>query len=305
MARYITIRLLIACAVAITVSLVSFALLRLSGDLARVLAGESANPEEIARVARQYGLDRPFLVQYLDWLLGVVHGDLGASLFTNRPVLEMLLETVGVTFRLAILSLLFGLAIAVPLGVYAAVYANTWIDRVALGLAVFGKAVPNFWLALILIYYFGVQLRWLPISGMGSWKNYIMPVVTMGVGVMPQLMRLTRSGMIEVLEADYVRTAWAKGLSPRRVFFKHALRNAILPVVAVSAVSLGFMLGGSVIVESIFSINGIGALAYRSIRRVDFPVVQSILFFLSFAYILLTLIADLINAHLDPRIRLI
>jgi ABC-type dipeptide/oligopeptide/nickel transport system permease component len=303
-ARYITIRLLIAFAVAITVSLVSFALLRLSGDLARVLAGEGATPEDVARVAKLYGLDRPFFVQYLDWLLGVMHGDMGTSLFTNQPVLNMLLDTVGVTIRLAVLSLLFGLAIAVPLGVYAAVYANTWIDRVALALAVFGKAVPNFWLALILIYYFGVQLRWLPISGMGSWTNYIMPVVTMGVGVMPQLMRLTRSGMMDVLEADYVRTAWAKGLSPRRVFFKHALRNAILPVVAVSAVSLGFMLGGSVIVETIFSINGIGALAYRSIRRVDFPVVQSILFFLSFAYILLTLIADLINAQLDPRIRL-
>ncbi len=304
MARFIRNRLAVALAVAITVSFISFSLLRLSGDLARVLAGEGASPADIAKVAALYGLDRPFLVQYLDWFLGVMRGDLGTSLFTNEPVLDMILATVGITVQLAVLSLLFGLITAVPLGVLAAVWPNSWVDRLALAIAVIGKAVPNFWFALILIYYFGVKLRWLPFSGMGSWQHYVLPVITMGVGVMPQLMRLTRGGMIDVLEADYIRTAWAKGLSPWTVFFKHALRNAVLPVVAVSAVSLGFMLGGSVIVESIFSINGIGALAYRSIRRVDFPVVQSILLFLSFSYILLTLIADLINAKLDPRIKL-
>lgn len=297
-------RLIVAIAVGITVSLISFALLRMSGDLALVLAGEGASEAEVAETARLYGLDRSFAVQYLDWLGGAVRGDFGRSLFTNEPVLDMMLETVGVTALLAVLSLLFGLVIAVPLGVLAAVRAGGWVDQLALGVAVFGKAVPNFWFALFLVFFFGVQLRWLPISGSQGWQSYILPVIVMGTGVMPQLMRLTRGGMIDVLEADYVRTAWAKGLSPGRVFFKHALRNAILPVVAVSAVSLGFLLGGSVIVESIFAINGIGALAYESIRRVDFPVVQSILFFLSLIYIILTLIADLINARLDPRIRL-
>ena len=186
----------------------------------------------------------------------------------------------------------------------AAIRANTSIDRAALGVAVFGQAIPNFWFGLILIYLFGVVLRWLPISGSSSFAHFILPTVALGTAVMPALMRLTRTGMLEVLEADFIRTARAKGLSPVAIFFKHALRNAILPVVSLSAVSLGFLLGGSVIVETVFALNGIGLLAYESILRSDFPVVQSILVFVSLAYIVLTLASDLINARLDPRIRL-
>lgn len=304
MARYIVERLILAVLVAIFVSIVSFGLLRLSGDLAADLAGEDATDEQIAEIEVLYGLDRPLVVQYFDWIGGVMQGDLGRSLFTDEPVIDMLLNTVGVTVNMAFLAMVLALALAIPIGVLAAVYANTWIDRTALALVVFSKAMPNFWFALILIYVFGVIFRWLPISGADTWKHYIMPVTVMALSVLPQLMRLTRGGMIEVLEADYIRTAWAKGLSPRRVFFKHALRNAVLPVVSMAAVSLGFMLGGSVIVESVFAINGIGALAYKSIQRIDFPVVQSILFFLSIAYVILTLLSDLINAQLDPRIRL-
>lgn len=304
MAGYVINRLFVALLVAIVVSIISFGLLRLSGDLARDLAGEDATEAQIAQVAEAYGLDRPLITQYFDWAGGVLSGDLGQSLFTNEPVLSMLLDTVGITAAMSLIALALALAIAIPVGVLAAVNANSWIDRLALMIVVFSKAMPNFWFALILIYFFGVILRWLPIAGTQSWLGYIMPVSVMALSVLPQLMRLTRGGMIEVLEADYVRTAWAKGLSPKRVFFKHALRNAVLPVVSMAAVSLGFMLGGSVIVESVFSINGIGALAYRSIQRIDFPVVQSILFFLSIAYVLLTLLADVINAQLDPRIRL-
>ena len=304
MARYIVERLILAVLVAIFVSIVSFGLLRLSGDLAADLAGEDATDEQIAEIEVLYGLDRPLVVQYFDWIGGVMQGDLGRSLFTDEPVIDMLLNTVGVTVNMAFLAMVLALALAIPIGVLAAVYANTWIDRTALALVVFSKAMPNFWFALILIYVFGVIFRWLPISGADTWKHYIMPVTVMALSVLPQLMRLTRGGMIEVLEADYIRTAWAKGLSPRRVLFKHALRNAVLPVVSMAAVSLGFMLGGSVIVESVFAINGIGALAYKSIQRIDFPVVQSILFFLSIAYVILTLLSDLINAQLDPRIRL-
>ena len=168
----------------------------------------------------------------------------------------------------------------------------------------FGQAIPNFWFGLILIYLFGVMLRWLPISGSSSFAHFILPTVALGTAVMPALMRLTRTGMLEVLEADFIRTARAKGLRPGAVFFKHALRNAVLPVVSLSAVSLGFLLGGSVIVETVFALNGIGLLAYESILRSDFPVVQSILVFVSLAYIVLTLASDLINARLDPRIRL-
>ena len=218
--------------------------------------------------------------------------------------MDLILERVGVTILLSLYSLVLALAIAIPLGVLAAIRANTSIDRAALGVAVFGQAIPNFWFGLILIYLFGVLLRWLPISGSSSFAHFILPTVALGTAVMPALMRLTRTGMLEVLEADFIRTARAKGLRPGAVFFKHALRNAILPVVSLSAVSLGFLLGGSVIVETVFALNGIGLLAYESILRSDFPVVQSILVFVSLAYIVLTLASDLINARLDPRIRL-
>ena len=293
-----------AVLVAITVSIIGFALLRVSGDLAADLAGEDATPAEVAEIAALYGLDRPLYEQYLTWASNALGGDLGQSLFTNEPVMDLILERVGVTILLSVYSLVLALAIAIPLGVVAAIRANTSVDRAALGIAVFGQAIPNFWFGLILIYLFGVMLRWLPISGSTSFAHFVLPTVALGTAVMPALMRLTRTGMLEVLEADFIRTARAKGLSPGVIFFKHALRNAILPVVSLAAVSLGFLLGGSVIVETVFALNGIGLLAYESILRSDFPVVQSILVFVSLAYIVLTLASDLINARLDPRIRL-
>lgn len=297
-------RLLIACLVAVTVSIIGFSLLRLSGDLASVLAGENATTADIARVAHTYGLDRPLWVQYLDWAGSALRGDLGRSLFTSEPVSHLIMDRIGVTVLLAVSSLIVGVAVAVPLGVLAAVKSNTWVDRASLVFAVSGQATPNFWLALILILVFSVQLRWLPVSGSGSVAHFVLPVVTLALTIMPSIMRLTRAGMMDVLASDYVRTARAKGLSNTSVLFKHALRNAILPVVSLCAVQLGFLLGGSVIVESIFALNGVGYLAFESITRVDFPVVQSILVFLSCVYIVLTLISDLINAKLDPRMRL-
>ena len=304
MGRFFLQRLAVAALVAVTVSVIGFALLRLSGDLAADLAGEDATEAEVAEIAALYGLDRPFHEQYLAWAGKALAGDLGRSLFTGEPVTELILERVGVTVRLSLYSLALALLIAVPLGVAAAVRANSWIDRLALAVAVFGQAIPNFWFALILISLFGVALRWLPISGSASFAHFVLPTAALGTAVMPALMRLTRTGMIEVMEADFIRTAWAKGLRPPTVLFKHALRNAILPVVSLSAVSLGFLLGGSVIVETVFALNGIGLLAYESILRSDFPVLQSILVFVSLAYIVLTLASDLINARLDPRIRL-
>ena len=243
MGRFFVQRLGVAVLVAITVSVIGFALLRVSGDLAADLAGEDATPAEIAEVAALYGLDRPLHEQYLTWAANALGGDLGQSLFTNEPVMDLILERVGVTILLSLYSLVLALAIAIPLGVLAAIRANTAIDRAALGVAVFGQAIPNFWFGLILIYLFGVVLRWLPISGSSSFAHFILPTVALGTAVMPALMRLTRTGMLEVLEADFIRTARAKGLSPVAIFFKHALRNAILPVVSLSAVSLGFLLG--------------------------------------------------------------
>ena len=219
-------------------------------------------------------------------------------------MLELIVDHLGVTIALALCSLLLSLLVAIPLGVVAAMRPNTWVDRTALALAVFGQAIPNFWFALILIFVFAVKLQWAPVSGSDTWVHFILPTLTLGLGTMPAKMRLTRTGMIDALSSDFVRTARAKGLSARSVLFKHALRTAILPVVSVSAVSLGFLLGGSVIVESVFGLNGIGQLAFQSISQIDFPVVQSILVFLAFCYIFLTMLADLINARLDPRIKL-
>jgi peptide/nickel transport system permease protein len=243
-------------------------------------------------------------VQYLSWAGALLHGDLGRSLFTDQPVSELIADRIGVTIAVAIPALILALVVSVPLGMLAALRANTWIDRTALAVAVFGQAVPIFWFALILMFVFSVMLRLTPISGSDKWQDFILPSVTLAVAVLPPFMRLTRTGMLDVMASDYIRTAWAKGLHPRRVLFKHALRNAVLPIISLSAVTLGFLLGGSVVVETIFALNGIGQLAYQSILRVDFPVVQAILVFVSFAYIVLTLISDLINAKLDPRIRL-
>jgi len=304
MGRFIVSRLIIAVFVAITVSVIGFSLLRLSGDLAQQLAGDDARPEQIVEVAKRYGLDRPLYVQYGYWAKNALSGDLGRSLFTDEAVSELIGQRIGVTVQLAFMSILLAVIIAIPLGILAAVRANTWLDRAALSIAVFGQAIPNFWLGLVLIVIFGVTLRWLPITGSDSLAHFILPTVTLAFTVMPSFMRLTRSGMLDVLDADYIRTARAKGLSATSVIFKHALRNAILPVVSLIAVSLGFLLGGSVIVESIFALNGIGFLAFQSITRADFPVVQAIIVFISFAYIVLTFLSDVINAWLDPRIRL-
>ncbi|MFC3227482.1 ABC transporter permease [Marinibaculum pumilum] len=303
MSRFIARRLLVSLLVAISVSIIGFTLLRLSGDLARELAGDNASVEDIARTAALYGLDKSLVAQYFDWLGGMFRGDMGRSLFTNESVAELIGERIWVTVILAIGSLLLALGIGIPLGVVAAWRPNSLVDRFALTLAVFGQAIPNFWFGLMLIVIFGVQLQWLPISGSETPVHFILPVVTLGLSVMPQFTRLTRSGMLDALNANYIRAARSKGLPVRRILFRHALPNAVLPIVSLAAVTFGFLLGGSVIVESVFALNGIGYLAYTSILRQDFPVVQSVVVMVSLAYIVLTFLADLVNARLDPRIR--
>ena len=304
MVSFLVNRLFIAIMVTVTVSVIAFGLLRLSGDLAAELAGDDATEAEIAAVAKAYGLDRPLYVQYLDWAGHAVSGDLGQSIFSNEPVFEILTGAVPTTAKLATLALILGICIALPLGITAAVFQNTWMDRVALIIAVGGQAVPNFWFGLMMILLFGVILRWTPISGQETMAHFILPTITVALTTIPQMMRLTRAGMIEVLQSDYIRTAKAKGLPTRLVVFKHALRNAILPVVSLTMVNFGFLLGGTVVVETIFALNGLGFEAFQAIIRQDFPVLQSVVLFISVIYILLTLVADVINAQLDPRIRL-
>jgi peptide/nickel transport system permease protein len=293
----------VAILVAISVSIVTFSLLHVSGDPAAAMAGESASEEDIEYVRKHYGFDRPLPIQYVDWASKAIQGDFGQSIYLKRPVAGILAERAPVTMTLGALSLTFALVLAIPLGVLAAMFPNTIIDRVALTVAVIGQALPNFFFALIMIIVFGVWLRWLPISGHASWLNFIMPSIALGYYATPAIMRLTRAGMMDVLSSDYIRTARAKGLKPRVVLFKHALRNAIIPVVSFSAVQLGFMLGGSIIIESIFSLNGLGSLAWQSIQRSDFECMQAIVLTIACFYILLTFLADLLNAYLDPRIR--
>ncbi len=296
-------RLVVAALVAITVSLLSFSLIYISGDPAMALAGESATAEDIKHIRQVYGYDRPLAVQYLDWLGRVLQGDLGHSHYLKRPVAEVIFERLPTTMLLGAWALAFAFALSIPLGVLAAVRPNTFVDRCALTLAVVGQALPSFWFALILIFWFGIQWRLLPITGTASWQNFIMPAVALGYYITPGVMRLTRAGMLEVLASDYIRTARAKGLRPWTVLCKHALRNAIIPVVSLAAVQFGFMLGGSIVIETIFAINGLGFLAWETIQRGDLPTMQAIVLILACFYIVLTFLADLLNAFLDPRIR--
>lgn len=303
MLRFLAGKALEAVLVCFTVSVITFMLVHWTGDLAISMGGMDASKEDVDRLRALYGLDRPVVAQYLDWAGRALRGDFGTSFFSKEDVFDLILSRLPVTVTLAFLSLGFGLLLALPLGVYAAIRPGSWIDRVALSMAVLGQAMPSYWTALLLILLFGVQWQLLPISGTDGWQSFVMPTLALGWFVMPVLMRLARAGMIDVLSADYIRTARAKGLPRRVVLFKHALRNAILPVVAVAAVQLGFLLGGSIVVESVFALNGVGLLAWNAIQRSDFPVVQAIVLIVAFVFVFLNFLADLLNAFLDPRIR--
>jgi len=303
MLAYLLKRLGLAVLVALTVSVIAYLLLYLSGDPALAIAGEGARQADIDLIRKTYGFDRPLIVQYGDWLLKLLKGDLGVSMYFKTDVAPLIFSKLETTLLLAVYALGVALLISVPLGVLAAIYKNSWIDRICLAVAVVGQAMPNFFFALILIMLFSISWRLLPVSGSGTWQHFVMPAITLGYYAAPAFMRLIRAGMIEVLGADYIRTARAKGMPTHTVIFKHALRNAIVPVVALAAVQLGFLLGGSIVIETIFALDGLGYLAYQSITFKDYPVTQIIVLLLSVIYILLTLASDVANAWLDPRIR--
>ena len=304
MLQYALKRAVLALLVALTVSLVCFLLVNLSTDVATAMAGEGATAEAIDSIRHQYGLDRPLPVQYLEWLGRAALGNFGDSLYFRTPVAALVAERMPTTMILGAAALSFALLLSIPLGVVAALKPNSWVDRLTLTIAVVGQAMPTFWFALLLMFFFGVTLKLLPISGGDTWQHFILPSIALGYYATPAIMRLTRSGMLEVLESDYIRTARAKGLRNTSVLFKHALRNAVAPVVALAAVQLGFMLGGSVVIETIFALNGLGYLAWEAISHNDFPVVQAVVLLISLVYIVLTLLADVANAWLDPRIRI-
>lgn len=300
---YILKRLGLAVLVALTVSVISFSLLFLAGDPAAAMAGEAATDEDIAAIRAQYGFDRPMLVQYFNWLGGAIRGDFGESYYFRLPVSDLILERLQITMTLGLCGISFALLLAIPLGVVAALRPNSLIDRFALFLSVVGQAIPSFWFGLLLIVLFSIKLGLLPATGTDTWQHFILPTVVLGYYAMPAIMRLTRTGMLETLSTDYVRTARAKGLSPRKIMVKHALRSAVIPVVSLAAVQMGFMLSGSIVVESIFALHGAGYLAWESIARNDLPTMQALILVFSMFYILFTLLADILNAWLDPRLR--
>ena len=303
MLRFLLRRLALAILVCLTVLVVSFTLTRLSGDLAVAIAGPNATAEDVAIIRKNYGLDRPLTVQFLDWATHAAKGDLGRSYQYRTPVADLVRDRLPVTLTLGLTGLVIALLTAIPLGVLAAMREGTLLDRGIMLVALLGQAMPSFWLGLVLIIWFGLKLQWLPISGVDTWQGYILPGIVLAFSAIPALMRLTRAGMIDALASDYIRTARAKGLSLASIVLKHALRNAAMPVVSIAAVQLGFMLGGSIVIETIFALHGIGYLAWESITKSDFPVVQSVVLLLALIYIALTLLADAMNAVLDPRLR--
>jgi peptide/nickel transport system permease protein len=303
MAGYVVRQFLLSVAVLLAVSLVGFVLLRASGDLALRIAGAEALASDVAQVRAAHGLDQPLPLQYLGWASNVLRGEFGRSLFFPEEVSTLIAQRLPITLGLGALGLSAALVIGLPLGTLSALRPNSLFDRAVLAIAVLGQAMPPFWLGLLLIILFGLQLGWLPVSGADSWRHLILPTAVLAIATMPSFIRLTRSGMIDALRADYIRTARAKGLNPFSVVVKHALRNALIPVVAIAAVQLGALVGGSVVLETVFGIQGLGYLAWESINRADFPVVQAIVLVLGAIYCLLTFISDLLHAYLDPQLR--
>lgn len=304
MASFLIRRVILALLVAVTVSILTFALLRLSGDPAVAMAGSNARVEDIEAIRSAFGLDRPIAEQYFSWLVAAVQGDLGESYYFREPVARLIVSRLPVTLVIGFWAIVLAIALAIPLGVLAATRPNTFLDRLISAFAVGGYAIPNFWLSLLLIYLFSVKLRVLPASGVGTWQHLVMPVLVLASSALPPILRLTRAGMIEVLEADFIRTARAKGIKARRILFRHALKNALPPVISLGAIQFGYMLAGAVVIETVFAVQGIGYLSYQSIVRGDIPTMQSCILLFSLFFVFSTLLADLINAWLDPRVRL-
>jgi ABC-type dipeptide/oligopeptide/nickel transport system permease component len=296
-------RALLALLVTLMVLTISFMLTRLTGDLAIAIAGPQASQADVEIIRKAYGLDRPLLVQFVNWVTDAAQGDLGRSFFYQENVTKLIAARLPVTLTLGLTGLTIAICTAIPLGIIAAMREGTLLDRGIMTIAVIGQAMPSFWLGLTLVIFFGLKLQWFPISGVDTWQGYVLPGIVLSFSAIPALMRLTRSGMVDALASDYIRTARAKGLSRSAIVLKHALRNAAMPVVAISAVQLGFMLSGSIVIETVFSLHGVGYLGWEAIGKNDFPVVQSVVLFLATVFVILTLLADLLNAALDPRLR--
>ena len=304
MLEFVIRRLAISIVTLIVISVIVFIGVRMiPGDPARVMAGTDADAAGIEEIRAKYGLNDPIAVQYVRWAALAARGDLGRSIRTREPVITTVAKKLPITVELACLSVLLALTIAIPMGVLAAVRRNTAWDVAASSASLCGVSVPNFWLGIMLILFFSVRLGWLPVSGTGSWKHLILPAATLGLRSSAVLARVTRSTMLDVLSQDYVRTARAKGLRERIVVYRHALRNALIPIVTLVGLELGGVLAGAFIVETVFAYPGMGLLGIQALQTRDFPLIQGIVLVTAVVYVFANLLVDVLYGVLDPRIR--
>lgn len=312
MSGYIARRLIAVLPVLLIVATVGFFLIYLTpGDPAAIMLGPDATQEDIENLHQLMGLDRPLLTQLYRWYVRILRGDLGYSIFLQRPVLQAVLERLQPTALLTLLSLVIGVAIGVPAGIAAAVRRNSWLDQASMGVALFGVSVPHFWLGLNLILLFSVYLGLFPVAGYvpvqqsaaGAIRSLTLPAVTLGLSASALIARMTRSTMLEVLGQDFIRTARAKGNTEQRVIYRHALRNAMIPTVTVIGLAMGSLLAGAVVTETVFALPGVGRLVISSVMRRDYPVVQGVLMFIAVVYMFVNLLIDIAYVYLDPRVK--
>jgi peptide/nickel transport system permease protein len=312
MLAYAVRRILATIPVMLIVAFFVFSLLYLApGDPAAIIAGDQASPADVERIRASLGLDRPFLIRFGEWLWQILHGDLGTSIFTNLPVSHMIAQRIEPTTSLMILTIVFSIVVAIPLGVIAAWKHGSWIDRGVMVLAVFGFSTPVFVMGYLLAYLFALKLDWLPVQGFTSitvgvvpfLRSLTLPTIALGLIYVALLARITRATMLEVLSQDYVRTAKAKGVGQHAVLFVHALKNAAVPIVTVIGIGVALLIGGAVVTESVFAIPGLGRLTVDAILRRDYPVIQGVVLLFSFMYVLVNLVVDLLYTVFDPRIR--
>jgi ABC-type dipeptide/oligopeptide/nickel transport system permease component len=313
MRRYLFLRTVQIVLVMIGVTVLCFFMLKITpGDPATAILGVQASPEEVARVRHSLGLDQPWLVQLGAWAGNVLRGDLGASYINKKPVSELILTRLPITLELAFFSLLLASVIAIPAGVISAVRRYSWVDYFFTGFSLFGVSMPSFWFGILLILVFSLWLGWLPASGYvpwsrGAWphiRSLILPGIALGLFLAGALARFSRSAMIETLVQDYVRTARAKGLAPRRVIVGHALRNALIPILTVLGIQFGALLGGAVIIETVFAFPGVGTMLLTAVNQRDYPVVMGVTLVIALLYTLSNLFIDIAYTWLNPRIRL-
>jgi peptide/nickel transport system permease protein len=303
MAAYLLRRFLRAIVVVFFVSAVVFWVSHGIGDPATLLAPVGATREQVVELSHQMGFDRPLWVQYGDFLAGAIHGDLGVSVRHQEPALGLILKTLPNTLQLAVLAQLIALIIAIPVGMLAATHRNSVFDHLAMLGAVLGQAIPSFWLGLMLIIIVGAGLQWLPVSGMGDWRNLVLPAITLSTYPLARTARLVRSGMLEVLAKEYITTAHAKGLSKWVILSRHAFRNAIIPIVTIVSLDFGQLLGGAIVTETVFAWPGLGRMVITAINTRDFPLIQASVIVVAVVFIVINLLVDIVYTYLDPRIR--